>query len=277
MSAVPSVDPSDPKPTRQQRREWTTRAFAAAAKARSTKKREQLEDYVIQLNMDVARSVASRYFERGIEQEDLLQVAYTALTRAARDFDPNRHDDFLSYAVPTIRGEIKKHFRDRGWTVRPPRRIQELQGRIQRAQGDLAQRLGQSPRPSEIAEELDADLRDVVEAMSADGCFTPSSLDQPVTNGEGGRAAAVGELLGENDAAQPAVEARATLAAVVPQLKPRDRQILYMRFFEECTQQEIADEIGVTQMQVSRLLGRIMRDLHTQLADESASPVAPAG
>jgi RNA polymerase sigma-B factor len=98
-----------------------------------------------------------------------------------------------------------------------------------------------------------------------------------VTNGEGGRAAAVGELLGENDAAQPAVEARATLAAVVPQLKPRDRQILYMRFFEECTQQEIADEIGVTQMQVSRLLGRIMRDLHTQLADESASPVAPAG
>jgi RNA polymerase sigma-B factor len=277
MSALPSADPSAPGLTRQQRRERTVRAFDAAAATRSSRRREQLEDYVIQLNMDVARSVASRYFARGIEHEDLLQVAYAALTRAARNFDPSRHQDFLSYAVPTIRGEIKKHFRDRGWTVRPPRRIQELQGSIQRAQGALAQRLGRSPRPSDIAEALDADLGDVVEAMSADGCFTPSSLDQPVTNGDGGGPAAICDLLGENDASQPAVEARATLAPVVRQLKERDRRILYMRFFEECTQQEIADEIGVTQMQVSRLLGRIMRDLHSQLTEESASTLPPAG
>ena len=177
--------------------------------------------------------------------------------------------------MPTVRGEIKKYFRDRGWTVRPPRRIQELQGRIERAQGALAQRLGRSPRPSEIAEELDADLGDVVEAMSADGCFTPSSLDKPVTNGEHGRATSVCDLLGENDAAQPAAEARATLAPVIRQLKER-RRILYMRFFEECTQQEIADEIGVTQMQVSRLLSRIMRDLRTQLTEEPASRFTPA-
>jgi RNA polymerase sigma-B factor len=276
MSALPVADPSAPELTRQQRRERTARAFASAAATRSPSRREQLEDYAIQLNMDVARSVASRYFDRGIEQEDLLQVGYAALTRAARDFDPTRHQDFLSYAVPTIRGEIKKHFRDRGWTVRPPRRIQELQGNIQRAQGALAQRLGRSPRPSEIADELDANLEDVVEAMSADGCFTPSSLDQPVTNGEDGRATPVCDLLGESDASQPAVEARATLAPVVRQLKERDRRILYMRFFEECTQQEIADEIGVTQMQVSRLLGRIMRDLHTQLTEESADTLTPA-
>jgi RNA polymerase sigma-B factor len=275
MSALPVVDPSALTLTRQQRRERTARALAAAAVTRSSNRRDQLEDYVIRLNMDVARSVASRYFERGIEQEDLLQVAYVALTRAARDFDPTRHHDFLSYAVPTIRGEIKKHFRDRGWSVRPPRRIQELQGSIQRAQGELAQRLGRSPRPSEIAEDLDVDPDDVLEAMSADGCFTPSSLDQPAKS-EDGRSVSLCELLGDNDAAQPAVEARAALAPVVRQLGERDRRILYMRFFEECTQQEIADEIGVTQMQVSRLLGRIMRDLHGQLTEDAAGTFTPA-
>ena len=276
MSASPLVDPSAVDLTRRQRRERTARALAAAAVTRSSSRREQLEDYVIRLNMDVARSVASRYFERGIEREDLLQVAYAALTRAARDFDPDRHRDFLSYAVPTIRGEVKKHFRDRGWTVRPPRRIQELQGSIQRAQGHLAQRLGRSPRPPEIAEELDADLEEVVEAMAADGCFSPSSLDQPVTTQGGWGSATVGELLGANDASQPAVEARATLAPAVRQLQERDRRILYLRFFEDCTQQEIADEIGVTQMQVSRLLGRIMRDLQTRLSEEPSRTFPPA-
>ena len=181
MSALPFVDLS-----RQQRLDRTARALAAAAATRSSRRRAQLEHYVIRINMTVARSVASRYFERGIERDDLLQVAYAALTRAARDFDPGRKQDFLSYAVPTIRGELKRHFRDRGWTIRPPRRIQELQGSIKRAQGELTQRLGRSPRSPEIAELLGADLGDVLEAMSADGCFTPSSLDQPVTNGEGG-------------------------------------------------------------------------------------------
>src|ERR1044071_4248492 len=110
--------------------------------------------------MDVARSVASRFRRRGIEDDDLAQVAYTALTRAARDFDPGRHKDFLSYAVPTIRGELKKHFRDLGWAVRPPRRVQETQARITRAEGALVQKLGRSPRPSEIAAALGLELDD---------------------------------------------------------------------------------------------------------------------
>jgi RNA polymerase sigma-B factor len=173
MSASPLVDPSALDLTRRQRRERTARALATAAATRSSSRRKQLEDYVIRLNMDVARSVASRYFERGIEREDLLQVAYAALTRAAHDFDADRHRDFLSYAVPTIRGEVKKHLRDRGWTVRPPRRIQS-------EQGHLAQRLGRSPRPSEIAKELDADLDEVVEAPpprpAASGAGSPDPL-----------------------------------------------------------------------------------------------------
>jgi RNA polymerase sigma-B factor len=257
--------------TRRQRRDRTARALAAAGTSRSKGRREELLDYVVRINMGVARSVASRYLNRGIEEDDLVQVAYAALTRAARDFDPGRHEDFLSYAVPTIRGELKKHFRDLGWTVRPPRRIQETQARITRAEGELIQELGRSPRPSEIAAHLGVEVDDVVEAMSADGCFAPSSLDRPLSSADGSGFATVGDLLGEEDTLQPAAEARVTLAPVVRRLKERDRRILYMRFFEERTQQEIADAIGVTQMQVSRLLSRIMRDLRTELTDAGAT------
>ena len=222
--------------------------------------------------MGVARSVASRYFRRGIEEDDLVQVAYTALTRATRDFDPSRLHDFLSYAVPTIRGELKRHFRDHGWTVRPPRLIQETQARITAADGGLVQDLGRSPRPSEIASHLGIEVDDVVEAMSADGCFAPASLDRPVAGLDGGRLTTVGDLIGEEDRSHPAAEARVALAPVVRLLKERDRRILYLRFFEDRSQQEIAEDIGVSQMQVSRLLTRIMRDLRTELTGRGGRP-----
>ena len=254
-----------PALTRGQRRERTARALAASGTTLSDSRREELLDYVVRINMGVARSVASRYVNRGIEEDDLVQVAYAALTRAARDFDPSRHEDFLSYAVPTIRGELKKHFRDYGWTVRPPRRVQETQARITRAESELVQQYGRPPTPEETAQHLGAEVPDVIEAMSADGCFAPSSLDRPLAGADGGGFATVGDLLGDDDEDQPAAEARVTLAPVVRRLKQRDRRILYMRFFEERTQQEIADDIGVTQMQVSRLLSRIMRDLRAEL------------
>ena len=254
-----------PTLSRRQRRDRTARALMASGATRSDRRRQELLDYVVRINMGVAKSVASRYVNRGIEEDDLVQVAYAALTRAARDFDPSRHEDFLSYAVPTIRGELKKHFRDHGWTVRPPRRVQETQARITRAEGELVQHYGRPPTPEETAEHLGAEVPDVLEAMSADGCFAPSSLDRPLAGAEGSGFATVGDLLGGEDASQDAAEARVTLAPVVRRLKERDRRILYMRFFEERTQQEIADDIGVTQMQVSRLLSRIMRDLRTEL------------
>jgi RNA polymerase sigma-B factor len=261
-----TAEPAHPPTlTRRQRRERTARALTASGSTRSDSRREELLDYVVRINMGVARSVASRYLNRGIEEDDLVQVAYAALTRAARDFDPSRHEDFLSYAVPTIRGELKKHFRDHGWTVRPPRRVQETQARITQAESELLQLFGRPPTPEETAEHLGAEVPDVIEALSADGCFAPSSLDRPLAGAAGGGFATVGDLLGEEDSSQPAAEARVTLAPVVRRLKERDRRILYMRFFEERTQQEIADDIGVTQMQVSRLLSRIMRDLRTEL------------
>ena len=256
----------EPALTRLERRELTARALAESAATLSVSRRHELLDYVVRINMCVANSVARRYVHRGIEEEDLVQVAYAALIRAARGFDPSRDQDFLSYAVPTIRGELKKHFRDRGWVVRPPRRIQEIQARLTRAEEDLAHELGHRPLADELAAHLQVDVAEVREAMAADGCFSPSSLDRPVAGLEGGGFATVGDLIGgRDDGSRSAVEARVTLAPVLRRLKERDRRILYMRFFEERTQQEIADDIGVTQMQVSRLLSRIMRDLRADI------------
>ena len=251
--------------TRLERRERTARALAESGKTRSASRRLELLEYVVRINMGVASSVAGRYVHRGIEEEDLVQVAYAALIRAAHGFDPSREQDFLAYAVPTIRGELKKHFRDRGWVVRPPRRIQEIQARITRAEGDLAQDLGRRPRPGELAAHLRVGLDEVREAMAVDGCFAPSSLDRPVVGPGGVGLATVGDLLGAEDGSQSAAEARMALAPVVRRLNERDQRILYMRFFEERTQQEIGDALGVTQMQVSRLLARILRNLRAEL------------
>ncbi|GAA1443254.1 SigB/SigF/SigG family RNA polymerase sigma factor [Mycobacterium cookii] len=221
---------------------------------------------LIAQHIPLARSMAARYRNRGIDLDDLEQVALLGLTKAARRFDGDAGHDFLSYAVPTVRGELRRHFRDAGWTVRPPRRIQELQARIAAAQEELGGRLGRSPRPTEIAAHLGAGLDDVVEALGADGCFTPTSLDVPV--GEGG--SPLGELMGREDRDIAQAEARIVLAPVVRLLSPRDRRIVHLRFFDERTQQEIADAVGLTQAQVSRVLTRILKDLRAELAESAA-------
>jgi RNA polymerase sigma-B factor len=226
--------------------------------------RHRLVDELVVVNLGVAHSIAMRYRNRGISPDDLEQVARLGLVKAAHAFDPARQNDFLAYAVPTIRGEVRKHFRDHGWTVRPPRRIQELQSRIMAAATELTQSLGRSPRPSEIARHLDADVEEIHEALSADGCFSPSSLDRKVSDDE--NSAALGDLLPADDSEQDAAEARLMLAPVVRQLSERDQLILHLRFFKGWTQDEIAKEIGVTQMHVSRLLSRILQELRTGLS-----------
>jgi RNA polymerase sigma-B factor len=231
--------------------------------ARRDAEQRELTRQLIETNASVARSMAARYRNRGVDLDDLEQVALLGLTKAAQRFDPDAGHDFLSFAVPTIRGELRRYFRDQGWMVRPPRRVQDLQARMAAAQDELEPRLGRSPRPSEIAEHLGVDLSDVIEALAADGCFTPTSLDATVGDGT----SSLGDLLGHEDRALAWTEARVVLAPVLRRLSPRDRRILHLRFFEERTQQEIADDIGVTQMQVSRLLSRILRDLRQDLGD----------
>jgi RNA polymerase sigma-B factor len=261
--ATRPVEPAE----RSDRAEKTAYLLRAAADADDTERRLLLDEVVL-LNRGVAHAIASRYRSRGVAEEDLQQVACLALVKAANGYDPEAGHDFLSYAVPTIRGEVKRYFRDHGWAVRPTRRIQELQSRISMAENDLSFALGRSPRISELAEHLDECIEDITEALATDGCFTPASLDRPV--GHEDESATLGDLLGGEDGDRDALEARVILGPVVRRLGDRDRRILMLRFFKGWTQQEIAQDIGVTQMQVSRLLSRILRDLREQLSDAGA-------
>jgi RNA polymerase sigma-B factor len=258
---VPLAEPSD-------RAVRTGALFRDVSRARSTQARRRLLDQIVELNLCVARSLAHRYRDRGLDVEDLEQVAYLALVKAAHRFDPDAGHDFLAYAVPTVRGELRRHFRDVGWTVRPPRRVQELQGRVADVQVDLAGRLGRSPTAGDLAEELGEDRSDVEEALGAEGCFVPASLDRPLS---GTSNTSVGDLLEGPDGGFFSAEARIALAPAVRRLGERDRRILQLRFFEDRTQREIGEDIGVTQMQVSRLLTRIFDELREYLEAPDAT------
>jgi RNA polymerase sigma-B factor len=250
----------------EDRREETARLFARARETADEEQRRALENEIVRINMVVAHDCARRYQGRGIQAEDLDQVAYLGLVKAVQAFDDERGHDFLSFAVPTIRGELRRHFRDLGWALRPPRSIQELQARIVAAEGELAQELGRPPRPSDLARHLDVELDQVLDALAANGCFAPVSLDAPVPEGVD----ALGDRLGDLDHDFELVDVRVTLAAVLRGLSPRERRILELRFFGEQSQAEIGADIGVTQMQVSRLLNRILRRLRERLVDEQA-------
>ncbi|MGH3348608.1 MAG: sigma-70 family RNA polymerase sigma factor [Nocardioides sp.] len=264
---VPAAESPD-RPAR------TSALFRELTAARSARARRRILDQIVELNLCVARSLAHRYRDRGLDVEDLEQVAYLALVKAAHRFDPGAGHDFLSYAVPTVRGELRRHFRDVGWTVRPPRRIQELQGRVADVQVDLAARLGRSPTARDLAQELGEERSDVEEALGAEGCFVPASLDRPLSESS---SATVGDLLEGPDHGHSSTEARVVLAPVVRRLGDRDRRILQLRFFEDRTQREIGEDIGVTQMQVSRLLSRIFADLRADLEAPDATPELVAG
>ena len=223
--------------------------------------------------MGVARDVARRYHGRGIPVEDLEQVAYVGLVKAVKGYEPGRGDDFLSYAVPTVRGELRRHFRDLGWVVRPPRSIQELQSKVTEAEGDLYQEFGRCPRPSEIAARLDVPADLVIEALAANGCFAPTSLD--TAPGGATEVIGIGEKMGADDPSFEAAEARVALAPLMSDLTDRERLMLEMRFFRGCTQAEIGAAIGITQMQVSRLLSALLARLRDRLTERDAPPSRP--
>jgi len=252
--------------SRADRHAVTNELLAEAAVSSDDSRREEAIHDAVVLNMPVAQGVASRYRDRGVPTEDLEQVAYAALLRAARKFDPRQADDFLSYAVPSMRGELKKYFRDLAWTVRPPRRVQEIQTKVLNTERELEGEYGRRPTAAEIAELLQEDVEDVEEALLCQGCFTPTSLD--ATMGPAGMSSLQDRLTDHADElARTRTEVRVLLAPVLSRLRPRDQHILQLRFLQDRTQQEIADALGITQMQVSRLLSRIMRDLRCVLED----------
>ena len=234
-----------------------------AARETDPRERKRLQDEVVVLHMGLARAIAARYRGRGIADDDLSQAASMALLKAVRNFDPSHGAEFLSYAVVTMKGEVKRQFRDYGWMIRPPRPIQKIQADVGRADSELTYRLGRSPKVGEVAAHLGVAEEDVVEALSADGCFTPTSLDIPI--GADGNAV-LGDLIPGEDSGLSDAEARVMLAPAVRALPERERDVLYLRFFRQQTQAQIAGEIGVTQMQVSRILARVLTQLRGQLA-----------
>src|SRR4051794_22385985 len=225
-----------------------------------------LRDQLVTAHMGLAEYLARRFTNRGEPLDDLVQVAALGLLKAVDRFDPQRGLEFSTYATPTIVGELKRHFRDKGWAVRVPRRVQELHLRLASVVGQLSQELGRSPTIGEIAQSAAVSEEEVLEAIEAGHAYRFTSLDAPSGNDEelslpaGPGAGDQGLIDGEH---------RVPLSPLIAQSPPRERMILPLRFFEGMTQSEIAARLGISQMHVSRLLARALAQLRTQAEDDS--------
>jgi RNA polymerase sigma-B factor len=221
--------------------------------------RVRLRDEVVEDHMPYARHIARRYGRRGVTDEDFEQVAYLGLVKAVENFDPEYGTGFLAYATPMIVGEIKRYFRDATWDVHVPRRMQELTGSLHKAMGALTSKLGREPTVAELAAHVGVEAEEVIEALDAAEAYSTASLDLPV--GQDQDSASVGDLIGGDDPGFELAVDREVLRGLVGGLSARDKRILLLRFFRGMTQSEIGEELGISQMQVSRLITRILNQL----------------
>lgn len=231
--------------------------------------RDALRDLLVTGYLPVAQHIARRFANRGEPIDDLVQVATVGLINAIDRFTPDRGADFFSFAVPTISGEVRRHFRDLGWSMRVPRRLKDLHVSINAAVSQLSQDLGRAPKPSEIAQHLDVPVTDVLEGLEASEAYRSSSLDEMLSSDQG--SATVGELVGEADAELNRVEYRQALRPLLAELAERERTIVMLRFFGNLTQTQIADKVGISQMHVSRLLSQTLDRLRERLDPETRS------
>ena len=227
-----------------------------------------LRNELVEEHMRLAEFLARRFAHRGEAADDLRQVALVGLLKAVERFEPDRGLQFSSFATPTITGELKRYFRDRGWAVRVPRRIQELHLELDRTVNELSQELGRPPTPAEIAQRAGVLEEDVLESMEAGSLYRLASIDAGRSDDESSPSPA--QRLGEIDAELTAVDDRVAVSEMLAVLPEREQKIVYLRFFEGLTQSEIAEEIGISQMHVSRLLVRSLETLgqHASLVAE---------
>lgn len=233
---------------------------------------QRAREELVDLFLPLARNLARRYAGAREPFEDLLQVASLGLVKAIDRFDVDRGAAFSSFAVPTILGELKRYFRDLGWSVHVPRGAQELALKVEDAQHTLTSRAGRPPSVQELAQYLELSIEDVLDALETAAAHHSSSLDVPRDDGEGESGTLV-DAFGTEDVRFEIVEANVTIAAAAAHLSPRERRVLALRFIDDLTQTQIADAIGVSQMQVSRILRRALARLRelTDASDAQAS------
>jgi len=218
---------------------------------------------LIEAHKSLASHLARRYANRGEPFDDLLQVAYLGMLKAVERFDPERGLEFSTFATATVEGELKRHFRDKTWSIRVPRRPQELHLRLGNVINDLSQRLNRPPRIPEVAAELGVTDEEVLEAMEVGGAYRSASIDSKPADGSD--STTLERRLGTNDHGFDLAEHRVLLERVLADLPERERQIVELRFFHDMTQTEIADQVGISQMHVSRLLTRTLIQLRDRL------------
>ncbi|TPG34557.1 RNA polymerase sigma factor SigF [Mycolicibacterium hodleri] len=230
-----------------------------AGSAKFTRQR----DSIVERCLPLADHIARRFDGRGEPRDDLVQVARVGLVNAVIRFNVDAGSDFVSFAVPTIMGEVRRHFRDNSWSVKVPRRLKELHLRLGAATAELSQKLGRAPTPSELAAELEMDRDEIVEGLVAGSSYNTLSID-----GAGGgteEAPAIADTLGDIDLNLDQIENRESLRPLLASLPERERQVLLLRFFESLTQTQIAERVGISQMHVSRLLAKSLARLRDQL------------
>ncbi|MER5449053.1 RNA polymerase sigma factor SigF [Streptomyces sp. NPDC002766] len=247
----------------------TAEAFRELAALPPGERRDALRDKVVEAWLPMAERLAGRFRNRGESYEDLRQVAALGLVKAVDRYDPERGSAFESYAVPTITGEIKRHFRDHMWTLHVPRRVQDLRNRVRFATQDLTQTVsGRRPTVAEIAEHAGMSEEDVLAGLEALESFTALSLDAELPGSEDGYS--LSDSLGSSDPALDTVVDREAVAPRLAALPERERAILYMRFFGDMTQSRIAEQLGISQMHVSRLISRCCSRVREQVLDGAA-------
>jgi RNA polymerase sigma-B factor len=237
-------------------------------RARSAKGslRAALEEELLLGHLGIAEGIARNYSGPGREVEDLQQVARLGLFKAVRGFDPDHGADFAAYAVPTVHGELKRYLRDSSWMVRPPRHLQDLRTAAIKLTPELAQRLGREPRLQELAAALAENPDTVAEALNCHGSLRPESLDG-TPEGQ-----SLAESLAVTDGGTERIEELLMLRGAIRELEPRERQLLFYRYFQEESQRRIGERIGMTQMQVSRALARILVKLQRRVLGEQSAP-----
>lgn len=231
-------------------------------------RRERLRARIVELHAPLVRGVARRYAGRGEPIDDLQQVAYLGLVKAINRFDPGIGDRFVTYAYPVVTGEVKRHFRDKTWGVRVSRRIQELRPLLQRTVQEYTRENGTSPTTAQIAALMGITEEETVEVIVACDAYRPLSLEAPADGSQSGDHGTVGEYLGSEDPALDAFIDGHALAPLIDELPERERTILLLRFFGNKTQTQIAEQIGLSQMHVSRLLRATLDRLRTGLLAE---------